>query len=63
MPIDVNAHVWTRYYQETPETKSIEQCRSHGADHKAYGWNPQIDPRWSDEQKNAYVQGYEGETQ
>jgi hypothetical protein len=49
----------TCYYQEPPESKSIEACESHGRDHAAYGWMRQIDPRWSEEQRQAYVRGYE----
>ena len=54
------SHVNIRYYAVPPCQKSIEQCRDHGKDHRAYGWNRQIDPRWNDEQKEAYQQGYEG---
>lgn len=51
-------HINTRYYYVRPENKSVETCRSHGADHGAYGWNSQLDPRWSEEQKMAYIEGY-----
>jgi hypothetical protein len=51
--------LWRRGYQVPPENKSIEQCRSHGASHRAYGWCPQYDPRWSVEQQAAYWDGYE----
>lgn len=59
MAIDVNSVTWHRFYNELPANKSIDKCRSHGADHAAYGWSPQIDPRWSDAQKSAYAAGYE----
>ena len=59
MKIDPDAWQWQRYYTVRPEQKSIEQCASHGSDHKAYGWSPQIDPRWSEEQKAAYIEAYE----
>ncbi len=49
---------WTRYYQEAPSQKSIEQCEDHGRDHRAYGWSKQIDPRWAVEQTEAYLKGY-----
>jgi hypothetical protein len=51
---------WHRYYRVPPEDKSVEQCRDHGIDHQAYGWNPQYDPRWTDEQIEAYLKGYYG---
>ena len=47
-----------RYYIVDPTDKSVEQCRSHGSDHKAYGWYPRLDPRWSEEQIKAYREGY-----
>lgn len=48
-----------RYYRVPPEEKTVQQCRSHGCDHKAYGWSIQIDPRWSEEQQQAYMEGYQ----
>lgn len=54
--IDVNFIGWIRYYSGE---KTMEECRSHGSDHGAYGWSPQIDPRWTAEQKAAYVEGFE----
>lgn len=48
-----------RGYQVPPAEKSVEQCRSHGQDHKSYGWCPQIDSGWSDEQVEAYWKGYD----
>lgn len=56
--IDYESTVWTRFYAET--NKTIAQCASHGADHRAYQWSPQIDPRWTAEQKAAYITAYEG---
>jgi len=47
-----------RYYSVPPTAKSIEQCRSHGRDHAAYRWIKKIDPRWSEEQVSAYLDGY-----
>ena len=49
----------TRYYNDPPETKSLELCALHGSNHKEYGWTIQIDPRWSDEQVQAYLNAYE----
>jgi hypothetical protein len=49
------AHV--RYYDEFPKT--TEQCVSHALDHAAVGWSRQIDPRWTEEQQQAYVEAYE----
>jgi hypothetical protein len=51
--------LWHRIYNTPPREKSLEMCRSHGADHRAYGWYPQYDPRWSPEQQEAYWAGYE----
>lgn len=51
---------WVRFYVEPPEKKTVDQCESHGRDHAAYRWTPQVDPRWSDEQKTAYSRGYPG---
>lgn len=51
-------HVHTRYYSAPPEAKSLAQCRSHGDDHAAYGWSPQVDPRWTATQIEAYWEGY-----
>lgn len=61
MAINYESCIWKKYYQVPPDKKTTEDCRSHGNDHAAYGWIPQIDPRWSDEQKAAYVEGYEKE--
>jgi hypothetical protein len=51
--------LWHRHYTVPPEDKSLEICRNHGADHRAYGWSPQYDPRWSPEQQEAYWSGYD----
>lgn len=51
-------HVNRRYYSEPPEAKSLGQCRSHGGDHAAYGWAPEVDPRWTAKQIEAYWEGY-----
>ena len=63
MAIDGNiintSSTWCRYYAVPPDQKTLEQCRSHGSDHQAYGWSAQIDPRWSADQKAAYIAGYE----
>lgn len=53
-------HHQIRYYNEPPQNKTVAQCKSHGDDHRAYGWTKQIDPRWSAEQIAAYNKGYEG---
>ena len=50
-----------RYYQQPPNEKTLEACYCHGADHIAYHWSQQIDPRWSEEQVAAYKRGYAGE--
>ena len=50
--------MWERYYNIPPEEKSIQDCFNHGADHKAYKWAPQVDPRWNEEQKTSYWKGY-----
>jgi hypothetical protein len=47
-----------RFYNAPPEKKSLDCCAEHGYQHKAYGWSKQIDPRWSDEQKQAYLNAY-----
>lgn len=52
---------WDRYYHDPPEKKSLEQCESHGNDHAVYCWSPQVDPRWSEAQKQAYWKGYNAE--
>ena len=49
-----------RYYAVPPHEKTLETCRTHGKDHKAYHWRQQIDPRWSAEQIEAYRAGYSG---
>jgi hypothetical protein len=48
----------TRYYHVPPERKTLEDVAGHGADHAAYRWAPQIDPRWSAEQVEAYRRAY-----
>lgn len=53
-------HVKVRYYAVRPANKSLELCRMHGADHAAYHWSMQVDPRWSKEQMTAYLCGYHG---
>lgn len=50
-----------RYYHVPPEQKSVELCRQHGRSHAAYGWSKQIDPRWSQDQFLAYLDGYSSE--
>lgn len=50
--------VWEHYY--AIEGKSLEQCRRHGANHRAYCWSPKVDPRWNDDQVRAYLDGYNG---
>jgi hypothetical protein len=57
--LDRSSQHWHRYYHVPPQEKTLEACRSHGADHRAYGWCPQYDPRWSPEQQEAYWDGYE----
>jgi hypothetical protein len=47
-----------RFYNVPPEGKSLEACAEHACQHAAYGWGRQIDPRWSDEQKQAYIDAY-----
>ena len=47
-----------RCYQEAPEKKTLQDCRNHGSDHKAYRFYGGVDPRWSEEQKAAYWEGY-----
>ena len=47
-----------RYYAVPPHEKTLETCRTHGKDHKAYHWRQQIDPRWTAEQIAAYREGY-----
>ena len=42
------------YSSDTP----IEACRYFGETHASYGWNRQLDPRWTDQQKEAYHEGY-----
>ena len=49
-----------RYYAVPPHEKTLETCRTHGKDHKAYHWRQQIDPRWTAEQIAAYREGYPG---
>lgn len=61
MSLNYESPTWQRYYHAGPTEKTVDQCRSHGADHAAYQWAPQIDPRWSDEQKSAYIEAYEKE--
>lgn len=61
MAMDPNWHGWTCYYQQSPTEKTLQMCKQHGLDHGAYGWCPLVDPRWTDEQKAAYVEGYEYE--
>ncbi len=53
-------HLNTRYYEVPPDQKTAPECESHGADHAAYKWIRQVDPRWSQEQVDAYLRGYEG---
>lgn len=50
-----------RFYNADPNEITLDQCANHGASHKAYSWNPQIDPRWNDEKKQAYLDAYEKE--
>lgn len=47
-----------RHYEQPPEQKTTHACYSHGRDHGGYGWGRQADPRWSDDQRAAYLRGY-----
>jgi hypothetical protein len=51
-----------RFYNTSPNDMTLEQCAYHGGAHKVYNWNPQPDPRWSDEQYQAYITAYDGDT-
>lgn len=51
-------HVWQRYYNTPAKDVSLDTCRRHGGDHRAYKWCPQIGADWSDEQILAYIDGY-----
>lgn len=59
MSVDYSSPIWAKNYEVPPERKTLQDCRSHGSDHACYRWSPKIDPRWSIEQKLAYIQGYE----
>jgi hypothetical protein len=50
-----------RYYVVPPQEKTLQQCASHGRAHVTCGWCVQIDPRWSEEQKQCYVEAYNKE--
>ena len=47
-----------RFYNGDPSITPIETCRYFGETHASYGWNRQLDPRWTDQQKEAYHEGY-----
>ena len=49
---------WQRHYDEYPKT--AEEIQGHGSDHRAYGWSPQVDPRWTDDEVRVYANAYEG---
>lgn len=48
-----------RFYNTPPEQMTVEMCRTHGTSHRQYGWNPQPDGRWSDEQYVTYMNAYD----
>ena len=48
----------TRYYNQDPETMTLEQCQEYGRNHACFGWGKQFDPRWSTEQCQAYLDAY-----
>lgn len=39
--------------------KTIDICRMEGEAHRAYGWSPKPALIWTDEQINAYCDGYQ----
>ena len=47
-----------RYYDVPALQKPVHQCAGHGGDHAAFGWCMKLDPTWSQEQIDAYVQAY-----
>lgn len=47
-----------RFYTVPPEKKSIETCALHGSEHALCGWSRQIDPGWTNAQKQAYIEAY-----
>lgn len=51
-------HVNTRYYHVPPADKSVAMCTFHGREHASAAWCPQMDPGWSEEQKQAYIDGF-----
>jgi hypothetical protein len=51
-------HIFVRFYEVPPESKPLSICLCHGSSHKAFGWAPQIDPRWSFGQVKSYLKGY-----
>jgi len=48
---------WQRLYANHPKTQA--EIRWHGLDHRAYNWNPQVDPRWTDDEVKVYAEAYE----
>lgn len=48
-------HHSIRYYNCPPDKMTLEKAAAHGANHRAYGWSLKLDPRWSQEQREAYI--------
>ena len=49
----------TRFYNQDPATVTPEQVATHAKNHKGFGWNKQIDPRWTIELQKLYNDVYE----
>jgi len=40
MPVNYFSETWRRFYNADSNEITLEQCANHGANHKAYDWNP-----------------------
>jgi len=47
-----------RFYNGDQSNTPLEVCRYFGESHASYGWSRQLDPRWTDEQRRVYNEGY-----
>ena len=49
---------WAEHDRNMQDNPTLDDCRALARTHRAYGWTPRPWGHWSDEQKDAYNEGY-----
>lgn len=50
-----------RYYSVPALQKSVHEFAGHGMNHASNGWSMKIDPTWTQQQIDVYIQAYVAE--